>query len=130
MVNEETHCMYVLFISTINTFYLWLYGIKHMVKDHSNGKEETHCPHMGYSFRLSTMVLLYTSYRQYNTWPSLLPLMRFQLFLCVCVCVIESGRITLLFLFLCVCVCVCVCYREWAYYSIILNSLCVCVCVL
>ena len=32
-------------------FYLWLYGIKHMVKDHTVVREKTHCYHsMGYSF--------------------------------------------------------------------------------
>ena len=28
----------VLFNDALNTFYLWLYGIKHMVKDHSNSE--------------------------------------------------------------------------------------------
>ena len=32
--NEEN----VLFNDTLNTFYLWLYGIRHMVKDHSESK--------------------------------------------------------------------------------------------
>ena len=26
----------VLFNDTLNTFYLWLYGVRHMVKDHSD----------------------------------------------------------------------------------------------
>ena len=49
----------VLFKYTLNTFYLWLYGVRHMVKDHSDSeREETHCCHyMDYSFRLA-MVLL------------------------------------------------------------------------
>ena len=29
----------VLFNDTLNTFYLWLYGIRHMVKDHSDGEK-------------------------------------------------------------------------------------------
>ena len=34
-------------------FYLWLYGVRHIVKNHS-GREETHCFHfMGYSFQLA-----------------------------------------------------------------------------
>ena len=28
----------VLFNDTLNTFYLWLYGIEHMVKDHSDSE--------------------------------------------------------------------------------------------
>ena len=46
----------VLFNNTRNTLYLRLYGVRHMVKDHS---DETCCCHMGYSFRLAAMVLLY-----------------------------------------------------------------------
>ena len=42
----------VLVNDTLNTFYLRLYGIRHMVKDHSDSKrEETRCCHyMGSSF--------------------------------------------------------------------------------
>ena len=44
---------------------LWLYGIRHMVK-------ETCCHHMGYSFRLTARVLLYApSHRQDSTYHSL-----------------------------------------------------------
>ena len=35
----------VLFNNTLNTFYLWLYGVIHMVV-----REEICCHHMGYSF--------------------------------------------------------------------------------
>ena len=39
----------VLFNDTLNTFYLRSYGIRHMVKDHSDSeREETRCHHMGY----------------------------------------------------------------------------------
>ena len=39
----------VLFNDTLNTFYLRLYGITHMVKYHSDSeREETRCRHMGY----------------------------------------------------------------------------------
>ena len=30
----------VFYLMTLNTFYLWLYCIRHMVKDHSNSKRE------------------------------------------------------------------------------------------
>ena len=42
----------VLFHDALNTFYLRLYGIGHMVKDHLDSE-------MGYSFRLTARVLLY-----------------------------------------------------------------------
>ena len=59
----------VLFNDALNTFHLRLYGITHMVKDHS---EEARCRHMGYSFRLAARVLLYaSSHRQDNTYHSL-----------------------------------------------------------
>ena len=50
----------VLFNNALNTFYLRLYGVRHMVKDYSD-REKTHCRHMGYSFRLAARVLLYAS---------------------------------------------------------------------
>ena len=41
----------VLFNDALNTFYLQLYGVTHMVKDHSDSeREETCCRHIGYSF--------------------------------------------------------------------------------
>ena len=79
----------VLFNDALNTFYLRLYGVRHMVKDHSGRKEmfyltmhsthfiygymashiwlrtilivrkETRFRHIGYSFRLTARVLLY-----------------------------------------------------------------------
>ena len=43
----------VLFNDALNTFYLRLYGVRHMVKDHSDSERvETRCCHMGCSFRL------------------------------------------------------------------------------
>ena len=61
----------VLFNDALNTFYLRLYGVRHMVKDHSVRREET-CCHMGYSFRITARVLLYaSSHRQDNTYHSL-----------------------------------------------------------
>ena len=62
----------VLFNDALNTVYLRLYGVRHMVKDHSDRREETCCRHMGYSFRLAARVLLYApSHRQDNTYHSL-----------------------------------------------------------
>ena len=51
----------VLFNDTLNTFYLRLYGVGHMVNDHS----ETRCRHMGYSFQLAA------SHRGDSTYHSL-----------------------------------------------------------
>ena len=62
----------VLFNDALNTFYLLLYGVRHMVKDHSDSEQETHCRHIGYSFRLTARVLLYApSLRQDNTYHGL-----------------------------------------------------------
>ena len=59
----------VLFNDALNTFYLWLYGIRHMVKDHSDSEKGNH---IGYSYRLTARVLLYApSHRQDNTYHSL-----------------------------------------------------------
>ena len=50
-------------------FYLRLYGVGHIVKDHSDSERGNH---MGYSFRLPAMVLLYApSHRQDSTYHSL-----------------------------------------------------------
>ena len=52
--------------------YLQLYGVRHMVEDTQNAKEETHCRHMGYSFQLAAWVLLYaSSHRPDNTYHGL-----------------------------------------------------------
>ena len=62
-LNERRKEM-VLFNDALNTFYLRLYGVRHMVKDHSDRERRN----MGYSFRLTTRVLLYaSSHRQDNT---------------------------------------------------------------
>ena len=56
----------------LNTFYLRLYGVRHMVKDHSDSEKETRCRHIGYSYRLTARVLLYApSHRQDNTYHGL-----------------------------------------------------------
>ena len=62
----------VLFNDALNTFDLRLYGVRHMVKDHSDMRKETRCRHIGYSFRLTARVLLYApSHRQDNTYHGL-----------------------------------------------------------
>ena len=58
----------VLFNDALNTFYLRLYGVRHMVKDHSDSKRGN----MGYYFRLAARVLLYaSSHSQDNTYHDL-----------------------------------------------------------
>ena len=63
----------VLFNDALNTFYLRLYGVRHMVKDHSDSeKGKPRCRHIGYSFRLAARVLLYVpSHRQDSTYHGL-----------------------------------------------------------
>ena len=62
----------VLFNDALNTFYLRLYGVRHMVKDHSDSEKENPCRHIGYSYRLTARVLLYApSHRQDNTYHGL-----------------------------------------------------------
>ena len=53
-------------------FYLRLYGISHMVKDHSDSEKGNLLRHIGYSFQLAARVLLYApSHRQDSTYHSL-----------------------------------------------------------
>ena len=52
--NERERERNVLFNDALNTFYLQLYGVRHMVKDHSDR-------HIGYSYWLTTRLLLYAS---------------------------------------------------------------------
>ena len=54
----------VLFNDALNTFYLRLYGVRHMVKDHSVREETCFC-HMGYSFCLAARALYH---RQDSTY--------------------------------------------------------------
>ena len=59
----------VLFNDALNTFYLQLYGVRHMVRSTQIAREETRCHHMGYSFWLAARVLLYApSHRQDSTY--------------------------------------------------------------
>ena len=69
---EREREIYFSFNDALNTFYLRLYGFRHMVKDHLIVRMETHCRHIGYSYRLTARVLLYApSHRQDNTYHGL-----------------------------------------------------------
>ena len=58
----------VLFNDPLNTFYLRLYGVKHMVKYHSDSERGNPMTPHGYYFRLAARVLLYaSSHRQDKT---------------------------------------------------------------
>ena len=61
------------YLTTHSThFNLRLYGIGHMITDHSDSERETCCRHMGYSFRLTARDLLYAlSHRHDRTYHSL-----------------------------------------------------------
>ena len=62
----------VIFNDALNTFYLRLYGVGHMVKCTQIVREETRCRHMGYCFRLTARVRLYApSHRQDITYHGL-----------------------------------------------------------
>ena len=62
----------VLFNDTLNTFYLWLYGIRHMVKDHSDSEKGNPLLPHGLLFPISSQGFLYaSSHRQDNTYHSL-----------------------------------------------------------
>ena len=62
----------VLFNDALNTFYLRLYGVRHMVKDHSDSEKGNPLRHIGYSYRLTARVILYApSHRQDNTYHGL-----------------------------------------------------------
>ena len=44
----------VLFNNTLNTFYLWLYGVRHMVKDHSDSERGNPLPPHRLLFSISS----------------------------------------------------------------------------
>ena len=62
-----------LFNDALNTFYLRVYGVRHMVKDQPDSEWGNRLPpHRPYPFRLAARVLLYaSSYRQDNTYHGL-----------------------------------------------------------
>ena len=59
----------VLFIDAINTFYLRLYGVRHMVKDHSDSERANPLPPHGLLFPVSSKGCFI--YRQDNTYHGL-----------------------------------------------------------
>ena len=62
----------VLFNDALNKFYLRLYGIRHMVKDHSDSKRGNPLPPHGLLFLIAARVLLYApSHRQDITYHAL-----------------------------------------------------------
>ena len=62
----------VLFNDALNTFYLRLYGVRHMVKDLSDSEKVNPLPPHRLSFRLTARVLLYApSQRQDSTYHGL-----------------------------------------------------------
>ena len=62
----------VLFNDALNTFYLRLYGVRHMVEDHSDSERGNPLPPHGLLFRLTARVLLYApSHRQDSTYHGL-----------------------------------------------------------
>ena len=62
----------VLFNDALNPFYLWLYGVGHMVKDHSDSERGNLLPPDRLLFPISSKVLLYAlSHRQDSTYHSL-----------------------------------------------------------
>ena len=44
----------ILFNGTLNTFYLWLYGVEHVVKDHSDSERGNLLPPHGLHFLISS----------------------------------------------------------------------------
>ena len=76
--------MGVLFNNALNTFYLRLYGVGHMVKDHSDSERGN----PGYSFRLAARVILYApSHRIAHTTGFVTPVVGHWLAQEVCQCV-------------------------------------------
>ena len=63
---------YILFNDALNTFYLRLYGIRHMVKDHSDSERGNPLLPHGLLFPISSKGSLYaSSHRQDNTYHGL-----------------------------------------------------------
>ena len=62
----------VLFNDALNTFYLQLYGVRHMVKDHSDSEKGNPLPPHRPLFPINSKVFLYaSSHRQDNTYHGL-----------------------------------------------------------
>ena len=74
----------VLFNDALNTFYLRLYGVIHMVKDHSESERGNQLPPHGLLFPISSKVFLYaSSHRQDNTYHGLCYTSHGALALCI-----------------------------------------------
>ena len=58
-----------LFNDALNTFYLRLYGVEHMVKDHSDSERGNLLPPHRLLFRLAARVLLYASSHRQDVIP-------------------------------------------------------------
>ena len=60
LTTHSTHFIYgymegnVLFNDALNTFYLWLYGVRHMVKDHSDSERGNLLPPHGLLFPINS----------------------------------------------------------------------------
>ena len=58
-----------MFNDILNTFYLWLYGVGHMIKDHSDNERENPLPPHGLLFSINSKgSFLGTSHRQNSTY--------------------------------------------------------------
>ena len=81
LMTHSTHFIYgymtsgrkegnVLFNDTLNTFYLQLYGVRHMVKDHSDSERGSMLPPHGLLFPISrkSYFIYASSHRQDNTY--------------------------------------------------------------
>ena len=62
----------VLFNDALNTFYLRLYGVRHMLKDHSDSERGKPLPPRGLLFSMNNKRFLYApSHRQDSTYHGL-----------------------------------------------------------
>ena len=68
---------HVLFNDALNTFCLRLYGVRHMVKDHTDSEKGNCCHHMGYSFQLAArfFYMHHPTYRIIHTTVFVTPVM-------------------------------------------------------
>ena len=54
LIEKSSLCGRVLFNDALNTLYLLLYGVRHMVKDHSNSERGNPLPPHGLLFPISS----------------------------------------------------------------------------
>ena len=79
----------VLFNDALNTFYLRLYGVRHMVKDHSDSENGNPLPPHRLLFPINSKYVC--------------------TYVCIYVCMCEIYVSVNIRTYVCVCVCVCVC---------------------